>query len=243
MSNNLTDRNFWKNYWKNYQYEKVSDKLIYNKYIDKLNKNERFIEIGGFPGINAVALYKRGFKDLTILDFYIDDEIINGLENKNGLPVGTIRSIESDFFKMGQTQKYDIVFSNGFIEHFEDTKDVIKRHVDILNDKGNLLLVLPNLRGVNGWIQFLFDKRNYDAHNLNAMNLSKLKIIAKELGLKDIEINYTSKPMVWLEPRPGMGNKILREAIHLFSLFLKLFPFKCRLLSPYIIIFAKKYHE
>ena len=46
--------------------------------------------------------------------------------------------------------------------------------------------------------------------------------------------------MIWLEPKPTLGNKIARVFVKTFSLFLKLFPFKGRFLSPYIVVNAHK---
>ena len=77
----------------------------------------------------------------------------------------------TDFFNFSTDRKYDIVFSLGFIEHFNNTRDVILRHVDLLASSGLLLIVLPNLLGLNGWIQRRFDKENYDVHNLKSMEI------------------------------------------------------------------------
>ncbi len=61
-----------------------------------------------------------------------------------------------------------------------------------------------------------------------------------EFSFKKTEVFYTVKPIVWLEPKPGLINLIGRKAIKLLSYFIKLFPFKGRFLSPYIIIKAAK---
>ncbi|MDR2815033.1 MAG: hypothetical protein LBB79_10340 [Prevotellaceae bacterium] len=70
------------------------------------------------------------------------------------------------------------------------------------------------------------------------MKLSTLRKIAADLGLTNISVEYSRKPMVWLEP--AAGSKLLHKLIKLFSHFLKLFPVKCRLLSPYIIVYAER---
>ncbi|MDR3189090.1 MAG: class I SAM-dependent methyltransferase [Prevotellaceae bacterium] len=243
MENNLTDRKFWQEYWKNYEYEKIPAKVPFKKFLPKLDGAGSFIEIGGFPGVFAAYFYKRGCKDVSLLDFYIDKSIVNKFEAVNDIPQGAISCIESDFFKFETDKKYDIVFSYGFIEHFEDTKDVMERHTKLLNLKnvmggGILLIILPNFRGLNGLIQYIFDRKNLRAHNLNSMKLSTLRNIATDLGLKNISVEYSRKPMVWLEP--AVGSKLLRRLVKLLSHFLKLFPIKCRWLSPYIIVYAER---
>ena len=163
---------------------------------------------------------------------------MRGFEKINGIPENTIHCIESDFFNYETDIKYDIVFSFGFIEHFQNTKDVIQRHVALLADDGQLLIVLPNFRGLNGLVQYVFDRNNLQAHNLDCMKPTRLKSLARELELKNIIVEYSRKPMIWLEP--NVSKSWIRKLIKSGSYFIKLFPFKCRLLSPYIIISANK---
>lgn len=239
MQNELTNRDHWANYWSNYKYEKIPSKTLYDKYIPTL-KGDSFIEIGGFPGINAAYFYKNFCKDVTLLDFYVDKSIVGKFEQINSIPPGSIKCIESDFFLFEGERTYDIVFSMGFIEHFENTKDVIDRHIRLLSENGRLLIILPNLRGLNGWVQWLFDRQNLYSHNLESMKMDALKDILKHSGLLSWKVEYTRKPMVWLEPKPGIQNTILRKLVKGFSYFLKLFPIKCSLLSPYIILTASR---
>lgn len=239
----LTDRNYWKEYWKNYEYGKIPSKVPFKKFLPKLHEINSFIEIGGFPGVYAAYFYKRGCPDVSLLDFYIDKNIVNKFEKINNIPENTINCIESDFFQFETGKRYDFVFSYGFIEHFENTKDVIARHCALMNpeEKGRLLILLPNFRGLNGCIQYLFDKKNLKAHNLNSMNITLLKQTVTELGLKNISVEYTRKPMIWLEPKNK--NMLLRKMVKLLSFILKLFPVRCRLLSPFIMIYGESEHE
>lgn len=237
MENKMTDRELWKAYWKNYKFTAIPRKPVYKDYILP-RKCGNFIEIGGFPGLNAGYFYKHVCPDVTLLDFYVDREVIHRVERDNGIPEGTIKAIEADFFRFRTEHSYDMVFSQGFIEHFQDTKDVIARHMALMSPAGQLLIILPNLRGLNGLVQYVFDRPNLRIHNLKSMDRAHLKRICTELGLKNIRVEYTRKPMVWLEPKPGKEVRIKRFIVKLLSCALKLFPVKCRLLSPYIIISA-----
>ena len=110
----------------------------------------------------------------------------------------------------------------------------------MLAEGGQLLILLPNLRGINGALQYLFDRANLRIHNLSSMVPARLEGICRNLGLKDIRVEYTRKPMVWLEPKPGLAGKVGRLAAKTLSYALKAFPIKCRLLSPYIVVSARK---
>ena len=241
--NSLTDREYWSDYWKNYQYKKIKTTLFFDKYLNKAilcQNNCEFIEIGGFPGEMSIYFHKKYRCNVSLLDFFIDKTIINNLESENGLTTDTVKFIESDFFQFQTNKYYDFVFSCGFIEHFEDTKDVIERHVNLARKEGEIFIVLPNFRGINGWFQYLFDKKNYNIHNINSMKINVLNDIMNSIDLKDFIITYAGKPMVWLTPKNTFTNKFFRPFVKLLSHTLKLCPVKSRLLSPYIIIKATK---
>lgn len=235
----LTDRSYWENYWSNYQFKVIPDRVFFYKELIRLKGAKSFIEIGGFPGEIATLFYKQICQNVTILDYYIDQSIINKVEEINGLQPNVIKCIETDFFNYRGNITYDIVFSYGFVEHFADTEDVLKKHVQLISTGGRLLVLIPNFRGLNGLIQYCFDKETYNVHNLNSMDIVKLKTILKTFGLKNIEVKFSKTPMIWLEPKPS-NSKFLRSIIKTFSLALKIFPFPGRLLSPYIIIYAEK---
>lgn len=198
--------------------------------------NQRFIEIGGFPGTFALWFHQEYGYDATILDYYMDENVVHKLERKNGYKEGTLNCINCDFFTYNTFEKYDFVFSAGFIEHFDDTKDVIKRHFDLISDNGSCFILIPNFLGLNGWLQKKFNKRNYDAHNLESMKIPYLREILNELGVKNATVGYVAKPMLWL----STSNRPLSIGVNILNILVKFIPIPCRLLSSYIYISAIK---
>ncbi len=235
---NITDEAHWEAYWKNYRFDEIPGKVVFEKYMIKLSRGNNFIEIGGFPGIFAAYFYKRGIKDVTILDFHMNDSIVRKLEEKNSLPKNTIQCIQTDFLNFTTEKKYDVVFSSGFIEHFDNTEDIIRRHINLMSKNGQLLILIPNFLGLNGKIQQKYDKANLDAHNLKAMEIKRLKRIMESYGFYDLSVEYIGKPMLWLEPKPENNSR--RKLVKLMSYAVKLVPIKGRLLSPFIAIYARK---
>jgi SAM-dependent methyltransferase len=246
MEQNLTDRNFWKAFWESkkdliftikpdYYFGNIMGKLIAEKGI----KNA--IELGGFPGYYSTYLKKYRHLDTTLFDYYIDEDIINRLLDKNGLKPGDIHIIEADLFTYQSPKLYDMVLSFGLIEHFSDTKDIIKRHIQFLKPGGVLFVTLPNFKGVNGWVQRKFDSGNYDKHYIESMDLQLLISACRELGLTEVEAYYHGKFSVWLENRSEQGAvvKTLIKTIWLAGkLFTKLLPIETKLFSPYIVLKA-----
>lgn len=236
--NNITDQSYWEAYWSDYQFDKIPRSVVFQKFIPKLSGAKNFIEIGGFPGIFAAYFYKQGIPDVTVLDFYMNTAVVRKFEAVNDLPGQTIRCIDGDFFDFSSEKKYDVVFSSGFVEHFLDIRDVIARHVNLLSENGHLLILIPNFLGFNGKIQQWLDRENLKAHNLKSMEIPRLRSIIREFDLKDVEIDYLGKPMLWLEPKPK--NKRARKWVKMLSYAVKLFPVKGQFLSPFIVVYARK---
>jgi SAM-dependent methyltransferase len=47
-------------------------------------------------------------------------------------------------------ESFDLVYSSGLIEHFEDTRAVVGEHLRLLKPGGRLVLIVPNLLGLQG---------------------------------------------------------------------------------------------
>ena len=245
---NLTDRNFWKAFWEskkdlifaikpNYHFGDILGKLIAEKGISTA------IELGGFPGYYATYLKKYRHLDTTLFDYYIDEGIINRLLEKNGLKPGDVHIIEADLFAYQPEKLYDMVLSFGLIEHFNDTKDIIKRHLPFLKPGGVLFVTLPNFKGVNGWVQRKFDRSNYDKHFIESMDLPMLMDCCRDLGLKEIEASYYGKFSVWLEnnaEQTGLVKALVKTIWLAGKLFTKVAPVETKALSPYIVLKAVK---
>lgn len=243
MEQNLTDRAFWKAFWEsrknlifyikpNYVFGDILAKLIAEKNI------KTAIELGGFPGYYATYLKKYQHLDTTLFDYFIHEELINQLLDKNGLKPGDINIIEADLFEYKPEKLYDLVLSFGLIEHFNDTKAIIETHLQFLKPGGTLFITLPNFKGVNGWVQRKFDRSNYDKHNINCMNTKLLADYCRELGLTEVESYYHGKYTVWLENKSEQSGlvKVFVKAIWWVVKLAKIFPFPNKLLSPYIVV-------
>jgi 2-polyprenyl-3-methyl-5-hydroxy-6-metoxy-1,4-benzoquinol methylase len=248
MEQNLTDRSFWKAFWEsrkglifyikpNYVFGDILAQLIAEKNI----KNA--IELGGFPGYYATYLKKYQELDTTLFDYYIHQDLINQLLEKNGLKPGDINIIEADLFNYQPEKLYDMVLSFGLIEHFNDTKAIIETHLQFLKPGGVLFITLPNFKSVNGWVQRNFDKENYDKHNINSMDLQLLTDSCKQLGLREVEAYYHGRFTVWLEnkaERSKVAKAIVKAIWVAGKIATRIVPVESKSLSPYIVLKAVK---
>jgi trans-aconitate methyltransferase len=248
MSNELTDRKFWANYWEsktdlafavpaNYTFNQLFKKLLANKSI------KTAIELGGFPGYYAIFLKKYFKLDTTLFDFYVHEPVLKEVLSANQLSQQDVKVIEGDLFKHQPVQQYDLVLSCGLIEHFQDTKDIIARHLQFLNVGGTLLITLPNFTGVNGWVQRIYDIENYNKHNIDSMNPALLAACCKELGLQQVEAYYYGHFSLWLEnmkQQSSLTKGFLKALWLAGKVFTKVIPVESKGLSPYIVVKAVK---
>ena len=249
MNKQLTDRDFWVNYWENKKNLIISVKNNF-PFTDELvqiiqEKNiHNFLEIGGFSGYYSVWISKNFKIKSSLLDYFILPDITRQLEKENQL-TESIQLLELDLFdpEHTPTEKFDLVFSNGLIEHFENTEEIIQKHVDYLQEKGNLLITLPNFRGYNGLFQRMFDQDNLDKHFLPCMDLNYLKKIGEQLNLSGVEVHYGGEFTIWLEnsnEKPFWKRWMRFICWFPFKVLFKIIPTKGKFFSPYIIFKAQK---
>ena len=128
----LTTQSYWENYYDNSITEKNQIQKIvseYHKYWEQLMKNNNvnppktIIEIGGYPGRYLAYLADKYNLVPTSLDFNSDKAKIE--EVMHVFDVKDFEVIQADIFTHLPEKQYDIVFSNGFIEHFENFNEVL----------------------------------------------------------------------------------------------------------------------
>ena len=243
----LTDKAFWKGYWDQRDVRvSIGNKYLFHKLFREFcqgGKIESSIEVGGFPGYFSVFLAKHLDVKPTLLDFYIDSEKVQQLCEFNGLSSDRIELIEHDFLSYESDRQYDLVFSCGLIEHFENIEELIDRHIDLLAPGGRLFVEIPNLLGLNGWVQNRWDPENLAIHNLASMDLERLRASAERHKLSEIQASYFGRFGTWLERFDSQSWKVrtaYRTVHKVGRQVAKLVPGETRFFSPYIILTATK---
>jgi 2-polyprenyl-3-methyl-5-hydroxy-6-metoxy-1,4-benzoquinol methylase len=84
---------------------------------------------------------------------------------------------------------YDIVFSLGFLEHFENTTEVINMMRGYLADKGVVIVWIPNTLGYAITISRYFNKSLRGIYCM--LDLLKLKTYFTQAGFNILEARYT----------------------------------------------------
>ncbi len=194
----LTTKKYWENYYHS-DIKPIKRQITqtcsgYDEFWNILinendNKSQKtIIEIGGYPGRYLAYLSDKYNLIPTSLDFNSDSEKIS--QSMEVFDVKEFYTIQKDFFDYTPIQEYDVVISNGFIEHFEDFDDALDRHLLYLKKGGTLFISIPNMRNYIKYYKYLVDKNNLDIHNQKCMKLSVFENFSKRNNLKTLYTNY-----------------------------------------------------
>ena len=196
----LTKKEFWEERWQNLDLPITLDPSLradrsfinlFNQHLTiKDGEKRTCIEIGCNPGKFLIYCGKNLHYDISGVDF---DEQGCLLTEKNLKVVGINGSItHQDIFNLNINQKFDLVLSCGFIEHFAGVKleEVLKIHLDLLKENGKLFLSVPNFRYLNYFFAYFFRKNMLELHNLEIMQKSFFKDFAEKNNLKIEYLGY-----------------------------------------------------
>jgi SAM-dependent methyltransferase len=269
----------WAKYWDNVWVQKDRSKKlksinkkeqiyfslagIINSYIKDYTRNDkeyRIIEIG-CGGSSIFPILIKSFKNLKIAgidrSLFGCNFVFEGNEYRNG----SVDVICGDALQIPiKNNSFDISYSIGLVEHFENQYEIIKSHVDLLKKEGLVVIVIPNLTGFQKKLlrsELFKSKTALNNENwVNGMKITtpeKLKKILKKLGCKKIEIKPAGglHPLLMLESyyseEYSEANKFSDTIYKIFlsGLFILInIPFIFRLnlmnLSPFIVATAIK---
>jgi len=197
------------------------------------------IEIGAYPcrylAIFGILGYELNGIDTTEK---IEQDELKTWMKENGWNFGKLQ--RKNFFEFDSKDKFNIVCSFGFIEHFENWQEIIRKHTMLLKANGYLVIETPNFAGLFQKIfHILVDYINYKRHNIRSMNPKKWVDFLGE-NYEIIYAGYFGKFAFWHENQHrNILQKIITKCFRIIGIILVRFP-NCRLYSPYCGLVAKK---
>ncbi len=236
----LTTKEYWDEGYKNYSFLEMSlnypiVKKLY-KHFPKSN-GESVFEIGCFPGRFLYHFGKLGYylNGLDQTEYLL--EMIEWFK-KNNFKIGLFQ--KEDLFKIKKDDKYDVVFSSGFIEHFSNFEEIIQIHADLVKENGRLFITTPNFSGIiQKKLHLWLDKKNLNKHNTKSMNPEIWKDILIKKGFDIIEYGYTGGFNFWVGNEERNIFKIVIIKILRILSKINVYP-NHRSYSPEIFIIAQK---
>jgi cyclopropane fatty-acyl-phospholipid synthase-like methyltransferase len=205
------------------------------------------LEVGVLPG--DVLLFfglEHGYSCYGI-DYLAQVEKLTREFSDQGLDA---KFYHSDFLKWETDQMFDFVYSFGFVEHFNNYREVINKHWGLVKSDGFLLIAIPTLtlfQKIIRWICYEKWKLQeiYKTHNLEIMSLKKLHKEVMNLPKSEIFLStYASEMDVWfnetdLGVRPWTSP--LFKPLRILEGWFRRLGLSSSIFSPWILVLAKKH--
>lgn len=138
----------------------------------------RVIEIGSAPGNFLKECHSRfGYEPYGVEYSPVGVKVNRENFESWGLDPNHIIQADlfADAFQSAHREQFDVVFSRGFIEHFNVLKPVIDAHINLLKAEGTLLISIPNLSGINYIVGMFTCRELYQFHNLELMAIEEFR--------------------------------------------------------------------
>lgn len=242
-----TDKPFWDKYYVGSLPRQVDEVLfddLFRLYLPR-DPNKTVLEVGCAGGEFMAHLTKKhGFRPYGI-DFSDEIEKTRSTFRFNDLPEPTL--FKEDFFAWQPPQRFDVVCSFGFVEHFDDLDAVVKKHAALVAPDGMLFITMPNFAHLQYPLHWLLDRENLRRHNTRIMNLRSLRRALVGLPFQIRHLSYYRTMDFWTEnANPLFWQKILKSQVRALSRTINRIVGPNRpnaLLSPHIVLVAQRHAE
>lgn len=205
-----------------------------------INPGDKVLEIGAAPGIWLAWVAKTFGASVAGLDFSPTGVALGQQFFRDLGLVGDWRC--EDVFQCSFPRgAFDVVYSNGFIEHFADPAALVGLHLELVKPGGLALITVPNYRRLYGLLQRYFDPQNFETFFLDTMSIKALRDLAPSLLAGKVEAYPFGRfdiGLLHLHRRwPGPIAMLLT---HLFNLFSFLQPVDISVLCPLLVLAIRR---
>ena len=262
INEKLSPQTYWDDVLNKAKLPRINNRRSYH-YLVTMNYIDKYIRRGNYKSFFEVGCGSSGWLPFFATTYnlkvsgidYSDIGCQLAKKNLELLNIPYERIICKDIFEHGWSEgkKYDIVFSYGVIEHFDNPAEVVQIFSSILNPDGIIITVVPNLNGMMGLLSKYFVPDIYKMHKI--INQTQLLDYHEKNGLINLKTGYAGTFTLAVIPLIRSNRGILNErsifrkvTLFLFNNFDKLATKLFRLLrinipsqyfSPYIISIAR----
>jgi 2-polyprenyl-3-methyl-5-hydroxy-6-metoxy-1,4-benzoquinol methylase len=152
-----------------------------------------------------------------------------------GVPDADIR--EEDIMRTTfEPHSFDVVYSFGVIEHFDDPRPVVSKHVEMLKPGGVAIITIPHFGAgsLYGWHARKMKRESYDIHNISIMSERALLKLAPSAS--DARTYTYGRFSPWLMSWKSSPAPIAKLAVYGLSAIALLQPFQIKKLSPWLVL-------
>lgn len=169
---------------------------LFQRHLPK-GKDVRCLEIGCYPG-TYMWYFDKYFDHQVCGIEYVQEcaDQCSDLMRRKGINAEVEHADLFEYTAPSDDEKWDVVCSFGFIEHFTDVAPCIEKHLELVKPGGYLALVIPNHAGINGNILKAVDREKYDIHNHMDYQAMEEAVLATEKA-KILEGGYYGRVGFW----------------------------------------------
>jgi len=234
-------KEFWNATWahlppvERYQGPVFEHHPILTKFLAKAGGGEA-IEVGCVPGNYMIYLAKEFQYHVSGIDY--SENLPYVRENLQFNGIWDAELFHCDLFEFSPPRQYDLVFSQGFVEHFDDYQLVVRKHEALAAPGGLVIIIVPNLMHLHRILCGYFAPEILSVHRFPLMHAQILRRTLEDAGLEVLHCQYhrTFRPTYRL-PRPvDLCSRAVQKGLRL----LHLDSMGNRFASPYLISVSRK---
>lgn len=136
---------------------------------------------------------------------------------------------------------FDVVYSEGVIEHWEDPRPIVRRHLELLRPGGVAVISVPNYGGIYGRLQGRFDPENLSIHNTRIMNLTALGALMPTDLAEDVQVRASGRITAGLISFDRVVPSPIAKALFWGTNVLgHLQPFDVKVLAPRLVVTGRR---
>lgn len=205
----------------------------------RIRPGMKVLEIGCAPGKVLSWVAKGLGADVSGVDYSPQGvDVTRWMLGEMGID-GDIR--QEDVFETSfAPDSFDVVYSNGVIEHFEDPRELVAIHVRLLRPGGTAIILIPNYGGIYGRLQRHFDPENLAIHNLAIMSEEALRELAPRSGSDRVTVYRAGLPSPWIvswQRRWGAIGRLISWTLNAVPLML---PIRIPSLCPLLVLEVRR---
>lgn len=238
MSSKATEK-YWDDHWKGTRFEIAPSDHPIREWIEEQipeTTTGRCIEIGCYPGKFLSVFGEKGY-ELSGIDLFPGVEDLLAWFKNVGYRCAHF--YKADFLTFSSPERYDIVCSFGFIEHFKNWPEVLDKHLELLKPGGKIVLDVPNLNSpLYHTLYTVLEPNTLDNHVLGVMNLESITKVLEAKGCRITYAGYVGHFYFRFVTKQGVLYRDIENLLNFFGPLWKLFPDS--LYKRYIGVIATK---
>lgn len=213
----------------------ISTKNIKRLMRAKVKPGMRVLEIGCAPG--KILAWMAKIMKVTVAGLDYSERGINSARKLfEFLEIEADLRCEDVLCTTFSGGSFDLVYSVGVVEHFNDPAPIVRKHMELLRSGGMALVVIPNYGGIYGQVQGRLDYENLLTHNLNIMSCQEMVQLAPRDLTSHVWAYVSGRISPWILSFDKKWPKLSKSLFYVINIIGLSQPFDIKAFCPMIVL-------